>query len=75
MDLVLLDIAMPGMDGITTLKEIKRIDPALKTVMLTGNGISDELVEAFNLGAHGYLTKPLDLKYLRQQEVICKLVQ
>ena len=73
-DLVLLDIAMPGMDGIMTLKKIKKLNPALMTVMITANGSSEKIVDAFNSGAYDYLIKPLDLKYLKER-VICKFLQ
>lgn len=65
-DLVLLDIAMPGIDGITTLREIKKIDPALMTVMITANGSPEKIVDAFNSGAYDYLVKPLDFTYLKE---------
>jgi DNA-binding NtrC family response regulator len=65
-NLVLLDLAMPGMDGITALREIKKIAPALMTVIITANGSSEKIVDAFNSGAYDYLLKPLDLKYLKE---------
>ena len=71
--LVLLDIVMPGMDGITTLREIKKIDPALMTVMITANGSSEKIVDAFNSGAYDYIIKPLDFKYLKEN-VIARLM-
>ena len=74
MDLVLLDIAMPGMDGIETLREIKKIDPNLMTVMVTANGGSEKIVEAFNSGAYDYIIKPLNFRSFREG-VISKLMQ
>lgn len=72
--LVLLDITMRGIDGLSTLREIKKIAPSLMTVMITGNSSSEKIVEAFNSGAYDYMIKPLDLHSLRA-EVISKLLQ
>jgi CheY-like chemotaxis protein len=62
--LVLLDIMMPGMDGIATLKEIKKIDPNVPVIMVTG--VTDEGIakNAVNDGAYDYVTKPIDFDYL-----------
>jgi DNA-binding response OmpR family regulator len=64
--LVLLDVMLPGMDGIVTLREIKKIHPALMIVMITANGNSEKIIDAFNSGAYDYLIKPLDFKYLKE---------
>ena len=64
---------MPGMDGITTLREIKKIAPTLMTVMITANGSSEKIVDSFNSGAYDYLLKPLDFKYLKEG-VISKIM-
>ncbi|MBN1823809.1 MAG: response regulator [Endomicrobiales bacterium] len=64
--LVLLDIAMPELDGISTLREIKKIRPKLLIVMITGNSSSHKIVEAFSSGAYDYLIKPIDFSYLRE---------
>jgi DNA-binding response OmpR family regulator len=62
--LILLDIMMPGMGGIDTLKEIRRIDPKVGVIMVTA--ISDQHLgkRAIELGAFDYITKPLDFDYL-----------
>jgi len=62
--IVLLDIMMPGMGGIETLKEIRRIDPRVGVIMVTG--IADEELgkRAIALGACDYITKPLNFDYL-----------
>jgi DNA-binding NtrC family response regulator len=57
-DVVLLDIRMPGMDGMETLEEIKRIRPDQVVLMLTGQGSLESAVEAGRAGAFGYLEKP-----------------
>jgi DNA-binding response OmpR family regulator len=62
--LVLLDVAMPGMDGIEALKRMRALDPNIIVVMLTG--ISDIAVakEALDNGACAYITKPFDDQFL-----------
>ena len=57
-DVVILDILMPGMDGIATLKEIKRRFPIVEVIMLTGHGTTESAVEGMKLGAYDYLLKP-----------------
>lgn len=61
---VILDVKMPGMDGITTLKEIKRLHPLVEVIMLTGHGTIDSAVEGLKSGATDYLTKPADIDEL-----------
>lgn len=60
-DIVLLDIWMPGIDGIETLKEIKKIAPNLPVVMITGHGTIESAVDATKSGAYDFLEKPLSL--------------
>ena len=60
-DIVVLDLKMPGMDGITTLKEIKKLGLFTETLILTGHGSIDTALEAIKLGAHDYLTKPCEI--------------
>lgn len=60
-DIVLLDIWMPGMDGIETLKEIKKIAPSLPVVMITGHGTIESAVDATKSGAYDFLEKPLSI--------------
>jgi len=65
-DLVLLDVAMPDMDGVETLKRIVAIDPELAVIMVTANadiGVTSKLLA---LGAVDYVPKPFDLDYLDQ---------
>ncbi|MDY6970712.1 MAG: response regulator [Thermodesulfobacteriota bacterium] len=61
---VILDVKMPGMDGIETLKAIKRIYPMVEVIMLTGHGTVDSAVEGLKSGATDYLTKPTDVNDL-----------
>jgi DNA-binding response OmpR family regulator len=57
-DVVILDILMPGMDGIATLKEIKSRFPLVEVIMLTGHGSTESAVRGMKLGAFDYLLKP-----------------
>ena len=59
-DVVILDIKMPGMDGIETLKQIKKKFPLVEVVMLTGHGTTETAVEGMKLGAFDYLLKQAD---------------
>ena len=63
-DVVVLDLKMPGMDGITTLKEIKKLGLFTETLVLTGHGSIDTALEATKLGAYDYLTKPCEIDEL-----------
>ena len=60
-DVVVLDLKMPGMDGITTLKEMKKLDLFTETLILTGHGSIDSAMEAIKLGAYDYLPKPCEI--------------
>ena len=61
---VLLDIKMPGMDGLLTLKKIKAAHPDIVVLMMTGLEEEQTMVQAFALGAYDYITKPFNLEYL-----------
>lgn len=63
-EVALLDIAMPGMDGIETLKAMKLANPLLEVVMLTGQGTVHTAVESIKLGAYNYLAKPCKIEDL-----------
>ena len=60
-DLVLLDIWMPGIDGIETLKEIKKNHPSLQVIIITGHGNIETAVKATKLGAFDLIEKPLSI--------------
>lgn len=62
--IVLLDIKMPGIDGIEVLKRIKTFHPETKVIMVTAIETRDKIDEANRLGADNYITKPLSLEYL-----------
>jgi len=59
-DVVILDIKMPGMDGMETLGEIKKRFPLVEVIMLTGHGSTETAVEGMKMGAFDYLMKPAD---------------
>lgn len=62
--LMLLDIRMPGMGGIETLKQAKKLDSNLGIIMVTAVNEEEIAQEAIKLGAHDYITKPIDFNYL-----------
>ncbi|MGB2765362.1 MAG: sigma-54 dependent transcriptional regulator [Candidatus Aminicenantaceae bacterium] len=64
-DLVILDLKLPGMDGIEILREIRRFDKDLCVIILTGYKDVKSAVEAMKLGAYDYLAKPVDIEKLK----------
>jgi len=73
-DLILLDIKMPGMDGIEVLKKIKKMRKEIAVIMFTAFGTLETAREAMKLGAYDYVTKPVDLFFLKSlvKEVLGK---
>ncbi|HOG23796.1 MAG: Transcriptional regulatory protein YycF [Candidatus Omnitrophica bacterium ADurb.Bin292] len=65
-DVVLLDIQMPEMDGLSALREIKEKYPRVKVIMVTAVETQDRIEAAMRLGADNYITKPLSLEYLEK---------
>lgn len=63
-DVVLLDVKMPGMDGVETLREIKMIKPLVEVVMLTGHASVESGIDGMKNGAFDYLMKPIELDLL-----------
>ncbi len=61
---VILDVKMPGMDGIETLRAIKRAYPLVEVIMLTGHATVESAVEGLKTGASDYLMKPTDIDVL-----------
>lgn len=62
--MVLMDVNMPGMDGLMTLKRIKQVSPNLPVIMISGVGEDATIRSALEMGAHDYITKPFSLEYL-----------
>ncbi|MBU2567962.1 MAG: response regulator [Elusimicrobia bacterium] len=73
-DMVLLDLAMPGMGGLETLVEIKKIKPETHVMMITAYRDAEKVVQAFRLGAFDCIFKPFDFKYLRES-IFAKLLE
>lgn len=69
-DVVLMDIKMPGLDGMDALKDIRERNPRIETIILTGHGAMESSVEGMKLGAFDYLMKPVDIA-----ELIAKIEQ
>lgn len=63
-DVVILDLRMPGMDGLETLRSIKERHPLVEVIILTGFGAIDTAVEGLKEGAFDYLTKPCEFTEL-----------
>ncbi len=63
-DVVVLDVKMPDMDGIQTLREIKKINPSVEVIMLTGHASLEVALQGMELGAFDYLMKPMDIDEL-----------
>jgi DNA-binding NtrC family response regulator len=64
MDVVVMDMRMPGMDGIQALREIKQRYPLVEVIMLTGHASMEAAIQGMELGAFDYLMKPIDLDEL-----------
>jgi two-component system, OmpR family, response regulator CpxR len=69
-DVVVLDVLMPGKDGITTLLEIKKAKPLVEVIMLTGNATVETAIEGLKRGAYDYLRKPAETKELIEKIVL-----
>ncbi|MBW2051713.1 MAG: response regulator [Deltaproteobacteria bacterium] len=63
-EVVILDVKMPGMDGIETLQEIKKSYPLVEVIMLTGHATIETAIEGMKLGAYDYLMKPCEMDVL-----------
>ena len=63
-DVVILDVKMPGMDGIETLKNMKSAYPLIEVVMLTAHATVESAIEGMRFGAFDYLMKPCDMEQL-----------
>ena len=66
-DVVILDVRMPGMDGIETLKEMKRKRPLLEVIMLTGHASVESGMQGMQYGAFDYVLKPADIDDLLEK--------
>lgn len=66
-DAIVLDLSMPGMDGLETLKKIRTKHPDAEILILTGHGSVKSSVEAMKLGAEDFLEKPVDMNELLEK--------
>lgn len=63
-DVAVLDVKMPGMDGLTALREIKKLNPLIEVIMLTGHASLEVALEGMRSGAFDYLMKPAEIDEL-----------
>lgn len=63
-DVIVLDVRMPGMNGIETLAEIKKLNPMVEVIILTGHASVDAAVDIMKLGGYDYLLKPASVEDL-----------
>lgn len=63
-DLVTLDLKMPGFSGIHVLEKVKQIDPDIEAIIITGYGSLDTAIEGLRLGAFDYISKPFDVNHI-----------
>jgi DNA-binding NtrC family response regulator len=63
-DIVVLDVKMPGMDGLEALRQIKSTSPDVEVIMLTGHANMEAAIQGMELGAFDYLMKPMDIDEL-----------
>jgi two-component system, OmpR family, response regulator len=66
-DVVILDMKMPGMDGMTALREIKRRWPCVEVIILTGHGSVESGIQGMQLGAFDYAMKPIMINELQEK--------
>src|SRR5678809_339166 len=63
-DLVTLDLKMPGFSGINVLEKVKQHDPDIEAIIITGYGSLDTAIEGLRLGAFDYISKPFDVNHI-----------
>jgi DNA-binding NtrC family response regulator len=66
-DVVILDVKMPGIDGIEVLRRVRAEHPLVEVLMLTGHATMETAIEGLKLGAFDYLAKPCDIEVLKQK--------
>ncbi len=63
-DVVVMDVKMPGLDGIETLRELKKVNPGIEVIILSGHASVDAAMDGMKLGAYEYLLKPCEIEEL-----------
>ena len=63
-DVVIMDVKMPGLDGIETLRELKKVNPGIEVIILSGHASVDAAMDGMRLGAYEYLLKPCEIEEL-----------
>jgi DNA-binding NtrC family response regulator len=66
-DVIILDVKMPGLDGIETLAEVKKLNPGIEVILLTGHASVDSAVDGMRLGAFDYILKPCEIDLLMEK--------
>ena len=66
-DVVVLDVKMPGMDGIETIREMKKKNPLTEVILLTGHASMESGIEGMKLGAFDYVMKPVNIDELLEK--------
>ena len=64
LDVIVVDVKMPGMNGLAVLKEVKKQFPLIEVIMLTGHGTIESAIEGMKAGAFDYLMKPCEIEQL-----------
>jgi DNA-binding NtrC family response regulator len=65
-EVIILDLRMPGIDGIEVLRRVKKTHPHIEVIILTGHGSEDDRKQCMELGAFAYLQKPVDIEALSE---------
>ena len=72
-DVMVLDLKMPGLDGIATIREMRKLGLFTEVLILTGHGSIDLALEALKMGAYDYITKPCEITELVSKiEIVCE---
>ncbi|WP_137221979.1 response regulator [Shewanella sp. MEBiC00475] len=69
-DIVIADLTMPGLDGLSMLKQMQDINPAIPAIVISGNDVMADVVEALRIGASDYLTKPIADLFMIEQAIV-----